>query len=177
VQDAVDAVIGNLSEESGVPVALPTAQEGTAYLAVKARGENAPAVIYRAAPERDGWLILSLVSADEYKDILELQELLAEVPEARSLIEMTADALHPGMTQAEYPYRYPARWSPTSREATREQYERTRSRLAALGRIKDRHDKRTPMDTGGFVIVQDGSAERRTEGRPAEAEDEAHWGK
>ena len=46
-------------------------------------------MIYRPVPEDEGggWLVLSLMSADEYQDVTELQELLTEAPAARSLLE------------------------------------------------------------------------------------------
>jgi len=94
-RDAVDAAIGNLSEENGEPVELVGGTEGTTYLAMKASGDGMPVVIYRALPEDKGggWLVLSLMSPDEYKDVIQLQEFLAGEPGARTLIELTTEAL------------------------------------------------------------------------------------
>lgn len=96
-RDAVDAAVENLSEESGEPIDLPAALKGAAYRAIKTSGGDTPVVIYRAVPEGEGggWLILSLMSPDEYKDVLEVQERLAEVPAARDLVETVLAGVSP----------------------------------------------------------------------------------
>lgn len=96
-RNAVDAAIGNLSEENGKHIDLPTTPEGTNYLAVKAHGDNTPVILYRAVPESEGggWLVIRLVSPGDYHDLVQLQEFLAAQPGARSLIELTAQALTP----------------------------------------------------------------------------------
>lgn len=102
-REAVDAAIENLGEETGEPIDLPAAPEGTTYLAMKTSGDDTPVVIYRAVPEGEGggWLVLSLMSPEEYKDVLELQKLLAEAPAAREMVEavlagVSAETSHGG---------------------------------------------------------------------------------
>jgi hypothetical protein len=86
-REAVDAAIEDLRVELGEPIDLPAAPEGTTYRAMKARGEDAPVVIYRAIRkgESGGCLILALMTPDEYKDVLELQKFLAEAPAVHEL--------------------------------------------------------------------------------------------
>ena len=75
-RDAVDEVIQNLSAEHGEAIDLPGAPEGTSYLAMRGRGESTPVVIYRAV--RGNWLVLSLMTQEEYEDILQLQGVLSD---------------------------------------------------------------------------------------------------
>ena len=89
-RDAVDEVIQNLSAEHGEAIDLPGAPEGTSYLAMRGRGESTPVVIYRAV--RGNWLVLSLMTQEEYEDILQLQGVLSD-PAARRLVEATAKAV------------------------------------------------------------------------------------
>jgi hypothetical protein len=85
-RDAVDAAIGKLGEESGEPIDLPGVPEGVTYRAVKTSG-NAPVVIYRAVPEDEGggWLVLSLMSRDEYRDVQRVRQWFARLTETRAI--------------------------------------------------------------------------------------------
>jgi hypothetical protein len=172
-RDAVDAAIEHLSEVSGELIDLPTAPQGTTYLAMKTSGGDTPVVIYRAASEREGggWVILSLMSPDEYKDVLQLREFLAWQPGTRTLIEITAEAL-----KSSYP------WAPV---VLRLREERAWQQGVEYGRtLRETRDRRWPEGdtveakpvTSPYRLALPDMSTRRPEGETAEAEDEAHRG-
>jgi hypothetical protein len=84
----VDSAIGKLGEGTGEPIRLPGAPAGTSYLALWARNRGGPVIIYRPLlpGEGDGWLIVSLLSANEYRDMRRAEELVATSPAAREIV-------------------------------------------------------------------------------------------
>jgi hypothetical protein len=176
-RDAVDAAIENLSEESGEPIELPAAPGGAAYLAMKT-SDDTPVVIYRAVPEGEGggWLILSLMSPDEYKDVLQLQEFLTGQPGARTLIEMTAGALRRESPAYTFPLAAEqALWRVYAIDLSEPISSEKR---AAAGRKAKERLKELRAEAGPVTHYRTSERDRdRTpEAETAEAEDEAHRG-
>jgi hypothetical protein len=87
---AVDWAIQGIGERTSEPIKLPGAPPGTTYLALPARNATAgPVIIYRPLlpDEGDGWLILSLLSREEYRNIRQAEELVATSPAAREIVD------------------------------------------------------------------------------------------
>jgi hypothetical protein len=89
---SVDSAIQTLDKRTGEPIDLPSAPAGTSYLALPTRrsqnDEPGPVIIYRPRLPREGggWLVVSLLSPDEYRDVLRAEELVATSPAAREIV-------------------------------------------------------------------------------------------
>jgi PHD/YefM family antitoxin component YafN of YafNO toxin-antitoxin module len=86
---AVDAALAVIDEQPGQPINLPGAPAGTSYLALPARrNPGGPVIIYRPLlpMEGEGWLVVSVLSHEEYRDIGRAEELMASSPAAREIV-------------------------------------------------------------------------------------------
>jgi hypothetical protein len=86
---AVDSALAALDERPGRPINLPGAPAGTSYLALPTRRSAAgPVIIYRPMlpSEGEGWLIVSLLSPAEYRNIGRAEELVTVSPAAREIV-------------------------------------------------------------------------------------------
>jgi len=86
---AVDSVLAALDESHGRPINLPGAPAGTSYLALPTRRSAAgPVIIYRPMlpSEGEGWLVVSLLSPAEYRNIGRAEELVIASPAAREIV-------------------------------------------------------------------------------------------
>jgi hypothetical protein len=89
---AVDAALQVLDTRPGKPINLPGAPAGTSYLAVPAwtqDGSSGPVIAYRPRlpTEGTGWLVLALLSPEQYQDMRRAEELAATTPAVRELIQ------------------------------------------------------------------------------------------
>ena len=85
--DAVSGAINDIPDNPGNPgrrLNLPGAPPAEPFLAVEPRDPDAPAVIYRrTTPEEDGdWLVVSLMSQDDYRAARRAEIALAAAPPA-----------------------------------------------------------------------------------------------
>jgi hypothetical protein len=86
---AVDSALAALDERPGRPINLPGAPAGTSYLALPTRRSAAgPVIIYRPTlpSEGEGWLVVSLLSPEEYRNIGRAEELVTASPAAREIV-------------------------------------------------------------------------------------------
>jgi hypothetical protein len=87
---AVDAAIQAIDEgTTREPVRLPGAPPGTSYLALPTRrNPGGPVIIYRPLlpNEGDGWLVVSLLKPEEYRDLRQAEELVATSSAAREIV-------------------------------------------------------------------------------------------
>jgi hypothetical protein len=86
---AVDAAIQAIDAGTREPVRLPGAPPGTSYLARPTRrNPGGPVIIYRPLlpDEGDGWLIVSLLKPEEYRDLRQAEELVATSSAAREIV-------------------------------------------------------------------------------------------
>jgi hypothetical protein len=86
---AVDLALATLDERPGRPINLPGAPAGTSYLGLPTRRSAAgPVIIYRPMlpSEGEGWLVVSLLSPAEYRNIGRAEELVTASPAAREIV-------------------------------------------------------------------------------------------
>lgn len=86
---AVDEAIEAMDQGTREPVRLPGAPPGTSYLALPTRRNlRGPVIIYRPLlpGEGDGWLIVSLLNAEEYRDLRRAEDLAATSSAAREIV-------------------------------------------------------------------------------------------
>lgn len=86
---AADAALAIIDEQPGQPINLPGAPAGTSYLALPARrNPGGPVIIYRPLlpTEGEGWLVVSLLTPEEYRDIGRAEELVTASPAAREIV-------------------------------------------------------------------------------------------
>ncbi len=81
---AVSDAINDLAATPGRPIDLPGAPPGEPFLAKEPTDSNAPVVIYRrATPAEPGkWLVVSLMSRDDYRAARQAEQALATAPPA-----------------------------------------------------------------------------------------------
>ena len=81
--------LATLDERLGRPINLPGAPAGTSYLGLPTRRSAAgPVIIYRSMlpSEGEGWLVVSLLSPTEYRNIGRAEELVTASPAAREIV-------------------------------------------------------------------------------------------
>ncbi len=88
---AVDAALQIIDKITGEPIDLPGAPGGTYYLALSTRTEDGragPVIIYRPglSTEDAGWVIIYLLSRDEYKEVRRAENLAATTPAVREIV-------------------------------------------------------------------------------------------
>ena len=94
--DAVKETIDSIGTAEGVPVDIPVAPPGTAYLALAPSDQAAPVVIYRPMlPDEGGdWLVTALMDRDDYEVQREAQRRgLLHDPAVRTAVTAAATAI------------------------------------------------------------------------------------
>jgi hypothetical protein len=79
---AVNAAISDIPSKPGRQLNVPGAPPAERFLAAEPHGRDAPIVIYRrTAPDEQGdWLVVSLMSRDDYRAARHAEETLAAAP-------------------------------------------------------------------------------------------------
>jgi hypothetical protein len=104
---AVHAAMNDLGISTGEPLHIPSAPPGTPFLALKTSLPDAPVVVYRrTTPDEPGdWLVVSLLSPEEYQQLRRAEEALGADPAAREIFNAvvagtvpTSDATMPAGT-------------------------------------------------------------------------------
>jgi hypothetical protein len=87
---AVNAALASLDDREGRPINLPGAPAGTSFLAMPTPIRRAgPVIIYRPLlpSEGTGWLVVSVLSYEDFRNITRAEEYVAESPEARAFVD------------------------------------------------------------------------------------------
>ena len=90
---AVDAALASLDDREGRPINLPGAPAGTSFLAMPTVvRRHGPVIIYRPLlPSEDGmgWLVVSVLSDEDFRNITRTEEYVAESPAAKAFVDLT----------------------------------------------------------------------------------------
>lgn len=88
---AVDEALQIIDKVTGEPIDLPGAPGRTSYLALSTRlqdGRAGPVIIYRPSQssEHADWVIVYLLSREQYKDVRRAEGLVATTPAVRDIV-------------------------------------------------------------------------------------------
>jgi hypothetical protein len=88
---AVDAALASLDDREGRPINLPGAPVGTSFLAMPTQvRRDGPVIIYRPLLPTEkvmGWLVVSVLSGEDFRNITRAEEYVAEWPAARAFVD------------------------------------------------------------------------------------------
>ena len=86
--EAVHAAIREIGTRTGEPLDIPGSPPDTPFLALKTSLRDAPVVVYRRTlPDEPGdWLVVSLLSPEEYQDVRRAEEIMSTAPAVREIV-------------------------------------------------------------------------------------------
>ena len=111
--EAVHAAIREIGTRTGEPLDIPGSPPDTPFLALKTSLRDAPVVVYRRTlPDEPGdWLVVSLLSSEEYQDVRRAEEIMSTAPAVREIVNAVVAgtvatvnvAAHPGTVTVTQP--------------------------------------------------------------------------